>query len=285
VTDIQPIIPSNDDLFEQAMAKIHAMDPANNEVVEPDVEEEVTEPVEESPPSEVNEETLPLVEDEYITLGDNKITKTDAQRYYEFEQFLKQNPEVAERINEALRVQPIEQAKVEPVTPEPLPDFIDETDPSTAYLLAELNKLRDQQTTFVKDFQDRKQREDQASYESARDQWAAKYNFSPEEVRSIEQEGANLRIMPGLILNGMSIQAATDKTLDTALRSIPEIYDRYNASRNQAERVRDNADKLKQSKLSALAGKTGISSVPVAPATPAEKRSAMVDEIASALNE
>jgi hypothetical protein len=90
--------------------------------------------------------------------------------------------------------------------------------------------------------------------------------------------------MAGLISNGMSIAQATDRTLDTALRSIPEIYDRYISARTAEQRTRDNADKQHQTKLSALAGRTGVTSVPAPLATASDKRAAMVNDLATALS-
>jgi hypothetical protein len=305
MTDLIPQNPTGDsllqqspeeDLFQAAMAKIKGMEEPPPEAapgVVPDQEQEEGEEngpeTQEGDEEEVVEpETPEQTPDDSLDLGFGKIDKAKIKQLYDFEQFLLQNPEVAVRINEVLR-QPAINVPVTATTPPPppeptIPDFIDQDDPAQLYLVKEIQRLNDQYAQVAADFQQRRQQEDIAAYERAKTAWNAKYNFSAEELSSIEQEAGNLRIMAGLITGGMTIEQATDRTLDTALRSIPEIYDRYLAQRTAAQKQRDSQDQVKKNKLGALAGRTGVTSVPVPPVTQAEKRQAMVSDIAAALN-
>lgn len=292
-----PTTPTADELFEQAMATIHAMDPANqpkpsepdpsltSEETEPEPESSETSPIGEGEGSEGGEtETSPPSPDQ---LTGPRLTQEEIDRYYAFDQWLRANPEAAQAINDYA------QGRSQTLQPQPppqpiqsdLPDFIDKDDPAQAWMLQQITQLRQQQTDLITAQQERARIENEAIYTRARDAWNTKYNFSTEELAAIEQEGANLRIMGGLIAGGSTIEAATQRTLETALRSIPEIYDRYNASRTEAVRKQENADKAKQNKLGALAGRTGVTSVPAPSATPADKRAAMINDIASAMNE
>lgn len=311
MSDIQPQADDQtpESLFEQAMAKIHSMEAPPQPPTEPEPTSEPTPPVPPTEPTEPTSEPTPPAEptpepgeptppaeptadDNLITLGEIKLSKEDAKRYYEFEQFLKANPGAADGINRYLATYTPGQPPPAPTPPpEPeLPEFIDKEDPQTQYLISELQSLRQQQAQLIALQQQRAEQENLAAYNRARDSWNSSYNFSPEELAKIEQTGADLGIMGGMIVNQrLTIEQATAKTLDVALRSLPEVYDRYIAERTNSQRQADNervkADQERQKKLGALAGRTGATSVPTPPATKADVRQAMVNDFATAMSE
>lgn len=228
----------------------------------------------------------------------SSITKERAARLAEFEQFLQANPAVAEGIfGTVMGTHEIVAKTAAPATQEP-PEELDLDDPTTKRIWDELQATRQQLGAAAEIIQ---RHENQfntstaatvdATLNRAVASYAKQYNLSDTDMTEIQNVAARLNVVPSLMapVDPVSGQprkvdplAALEQAFDLARWQIPRLREQQ-ISVFQAE-TRDD-DKRKK-KLSSLGGASG--SAPRGPQrvpdNPAEKRSAMIAEVAQMLS-
>lgn len=264
---------------------------------EPDTEEAPT------PEAEVETEPAPEPEPEPQPEPSTALTPEQLQAYQQFDTILRANPDLSRLVTGVLSGQvSLEDAQTiaaqteVPVATEPPPD-LDLDDPAIRHLYeqnqaqaAALNDLRDQVHSHD-DFLNRQQQETSASLVArARSSFQQQYELDDAQMERIEQVAAGLQVLPALAqgFNPATGQyespdtlAAIERALELAYWTQPETRQReYQRQADQSKLV----TKRKQ-KLAAVSGNSG--SVPrtsPAPQTQEGRRTAMIQEVASAMS-
>jgi hypothetical protein len=148
---------------------------------------------------------------DYFTVNGNQFSRADIERLYSFDQYMRANPEAAQRVAEAIQPAPTGQPPVSPATP-PTPGTVDEwqepTPPETLDLEDPRDKIMwDMQLTaqrtawearqevrklnqsIVQDKQEQIQRQAAADMDTALSDFRAKFpGLNDDDVAAIRQE-------------------------------------------------------------------------------------------------
>ena len=185
-------------------------------------------PDEEQPTEEPGEE--PPADSDFITVRGQQIPRADIERLYEFDQYMRQNPETAQRVSQALAQPPAQPTGESPVPAAPPPEaaaptFVepqppegfDLDDPQIKFLWDQnVNTQRQiwEQGRQVADFARATQSQQQtiidaqarADMDSALSQFRAEFpGLNDDDVASVRQEAAPL--LPAMMQNLAPIDA------------------------------------------------------------------------------
>jgi hypothetical protein len=256
----------------------------------------------EHPPAEGSEVAPPPSGPQRVRVLDREFDEADAQALVEFYDWVRNNPQQAVAIDSYLRGQarlvpsdydPAGQAQVPagPSTPpaEPEPDPLDDLDPAVAEVLRErlskVDELSERLQTYEQSYEQAQARQWESQVSSAiqrgQETAATKFGLSQDEVQELMGEAAGMNIVAPLLSQRGDPNAAVDEALEIAYWRSPKF--REHALTKMALQEAESAKR--QRKASALSGGSG--SVPrtdKTPSTSTDRRSAMVSEIAQAVN-
>lgn len=233
-------------------------------------------------------------EDE-VTLPDGTVTTlSEVQRVLAFERYLTEHPDVAARVVEAARTSPSSAAsptESAPTTPPPLPDFIDADDPTTKWFVDQLAAV---QTDLQRSQAEEAQRRIQASNYAAEQALLSvkdKLSLSTVEIDRLRDYTAGLQIVPGIMSRHPdNMVAGFTEALEIAAYSLPEYRDKIIAQQVEAQNKVVKADRTRRNKLDKLSNKSGggglpqTNTKPVKEMTEAERREAMIQDVAHAMD-
>ncbi len=234
-----------------------------------------------------------------LDLGDGvTIDKNKALELAKFERYLNENPALAARLQgylanpSAVATLPITQlpptspgsGSATPLTPT-YPEELEEYAPVLQYLDKKFDDFNSQFQSVQQTVNQTKMEQIAKQVEEGISTWNSQYNFSTPELDAVVRHATELNVLPSFQASGMSPSDAAQKAMQLAFWDMPEIRDRYLANKQQSERSAAKADRDKQLKLSALGGTSGSPPPPPLPNTPEERRLAMTQEIAAAINQ
>lgn len=272
----------------------------SDEPVEPEEAPEEEEPEEEpeSPetPEEPGEEEpeVPPPGAEAWTYDDGlRIDRNQARVYAEFEQFLINNPQVAQAISQAIGAQPEPARPSEPQAPT-VPEGLDLDDPAVRALWNELVAQREmvaKTNDLLARHEAQLTQQNQSTTESlinnASLQFAKEHNLSDTEMQRVRDTAGRLQVLPSLLaptdpLTGVPRRvdpmAAIQEAFNIAYWQLPELRERE----MQRLTTKQREDRKRKGKLAALGGTSG--SVPRqvnVPNDPAARRKAMIADVAA----
>jgi hypothetical protein len=231
---------------------------------------------------------------DYVQLGDVRVPQDEAERVARFWDWMNTNPDEAMQFVGYMSgeydlvpkgQQPVEQQPQQPSTP------VDESDPyedwdllpeTVQERLKKVDKLESYLAAQHKQQQSVVQQQNLKSVETAQAQFANTYDLNSSEVSRLADEAARLNIVPALVQETGDPVRAVERALEIVYLQSEQGREReFNKRIAQTE-----AEKDKQRKMAAVGGTAG--SVPrqepdAVPGNAAERRSAMVNEIAAAL--
>lgn len=287
--------------------KLAAEEIANQDPAEEEAPDEPQEPDETGPDEEPEEEPegpetpeeqgeeepeTPAPSADAWTYDDGlRIDRDQARIYAEFEQFLINNPQVAQAISQTIGAQG-EPAKPEPQAPA-VPEGLDLDDPAVRALWNELVAQRDlvaRANETLQRHESQLTQQNQSTTESlinnASLQFAKDHDLSETEMKRVRDTAGRLQVLPALIsptdpITGVPRKvdpmAAIQEAFNIAYWQLPELRERE--MQRLTKKQRD--DRKRKGKLAALGGTSG--SVPRqvnVPNDPAARRQAMIAEIA-----
>jgi hypothetical protein len=249
-------------------------------------------------PGESEPATSPPPSDTWEVDG-RTLTKDQAETFLRFEQFLEENPNVADAIQRAVQEtqtpaqQPAVAESPAPSTPPEPPEELDLSDPVVKTLwdthqatLQQIAQLQELITRHDVQLTTQTEATSAALVERAVSSYKKERNLNDDQMNKVRQIAASMNIVDSLvqtvdpitgILSKPNPLAAVEKALDIAYWSIPEFREQE-ITRQFNERV---AEDEKKRKLSSLGGSSG--STPREQPTPVTKediKKAMTREVA-----
>jgi len=304
----EPVEAEEDDDFAALVAEFES----RYETVEED--EEIAPAQEEEVPSETHSaeeepQTSPesgQQEDSRIELMGREWEREQVEGLVEFYDWMAANPQAALDIDRyargQARIAPLEdpaapQPQVQQVQPpEPVDDSIyDDIDPAIAAKLRKIDEL----SASTQEIQERQQQAEQAQVQQVSqermsqaqqavrvgaDNFATRMGLDPDTIQALQDEAAELEILPGLARQKGDFVAAVEESLEIAYWRNPKYRDQAIEAR-----VNEQAQERKRtSKANALTGSSG-SAPREAPqfdlATEDGRRKAMVADLKASLND
>lgn len=288
----EPVIEEPAELDEMSRLLNERYPAAETSPEEPPAEPE---PVPEEVPTEVPVEVPPVSE---FDLGDGKkVTADQARRYLEFEAFLEANPAYGEVLTGLLtnkyRAVPVEEEPVVPQSPQ-IPAEIDAEDPAVRFLLsriddqnARLTDALNRLNTHEAQLTATRNANAEVAIGTARESFQKDHDLTDEQMNKVYDQAklVNLQAFPEMqAIDEKGLPRKTDpvgamlRAFDMAYRSLDEFHD----IEHERWLTTYQADQERKRKLNALGGTAGsISRTPREPSTPAERRQAMIDEVAA----
>lgn len=246
-----------------------------------DVDEEVTDT---TPDPNTTPDTS--AEPETVKVNGHDVPLADVQRLYEFDQYLRNNPEASQRVAKAINPEPdgepaptagpSGEPAVSPqaTTPTPLepPEFLDFDDPAQKFLWEsfQLQQSQIHSLTTATEKQQKSLADRQAVIDTDVAVSAfrtAHPNFNDEQMGKLRQHAAQMGILDSLLTTSPNPVAALSRTLDLAALDHEESRALYMAPpETPREKTATQKSQTRKDKLSALSGSSG--SVPRQTATP-----------------
>ena len=273
----------------------------------PTVESEAqpTTPSVTSPPSSPS--STPSQAEDVIEVDGVKYPTALLREFISFDNFLKLNPAAAERMRSAFQEpQAFTSPQPQYAPPPPIQDFtpsvptvlpsneeLDLEDPTTRYLVANLEQVRQQNAQFQAYLQQQQEQSNLQQLQSGVDTFTSAHSseLSPDEIIRVRQVAAANNYLDGFMRAGHPIGQATVMALDTAMWTIPEIRAKLSEGQQlaaiQAEQQSETqarADAARQRRLSALSNGNGNTSRTPAP-TQESPRLGLLRGIREALTE
>jgi hypothetical protein len=263
---------------------------------EDDEEETTNEPV--TPDETTTDDTIPEPVTSTVptvTVRGQQVPLADLERLYEFDQFLKSDPDAAARVQQAVAGQPVVPA--EPITPVAQtpqvvtpPDFLDLDDPVHKFLWEQsqsqqqsLLQLRQQEAARINAETERRANDDMATAISRFR--AAHPTFNDDQINTLRQHGARMNIVGAVMDTTPSPVEALVRVLDIAAMDNADLRPIFLAPPDESPTpTRRQQSTTRKSKLNALGGSTG--SVPRTTSTPrATTDKQAIDQFAKELAE
>lgn len=200
--------PTNEELSAALQARLGGGDDSVSES-EPASETEESGEGEGEPTPPVVETTPPPTDIEYFDLGDgNKLSREDAVRYQQFEQFLLDNPDFVTALQgiSSGELELVKKGEAPPPTQVEIPDGVDLDDPNIKFLYERLQAANEElQSTKSKLTEHEQQITNQSRstldslFNKARDTFQSERGLSPEEMQKVVDTAGGLNILPGLL--------------------------------------------------------------------------------------
>lgn len=289
--------PSNEDLsrlLNERLGSTVGSEPASTEE-EAGEQEPVNEQVNQEEPAPSAEDQL----QELIDLGDGrKLSKADAARYAQFEQYLIDNPEFTMALQGLSKgdyqLVPVQQQQQE--TKEETPPELDLDDPNIKWLHDQLESTRG---TLTETQQKLLEHEAQLTTQSeatinsvlnrAKVSFQNERSLSDDEMNQVYELAGSLNVLPSLMapndpITGLPRKVdpldAVEKALEMAYWTVPEFREKEVQRQLESNR----ADNERKRKMTSLGGSGGSTKKDVkAPTTKQEINAAMAAEIAAAM--
>jgi hypothetical protein len=229
---------------------------------------------------------------ETVTINGQQILTSDVQRLYEFDQFLRSNPEAAQRVKAA--VEPVVPAPAVEATPTPdpaltPPEWMDLEDPAQRFMWE--SHVTNQKTLSALQAQSMQRQQSEINAQAAANtntaisQWVAAHpNFNEDQVNEVRKHAAQMNLIDSLIATSPNPIVAVSRALDLAAMDKPELRTVYLDTEAPPTPTRQQASRTRKSKLNALGGSSG--SVPRTTTTPkAMSDREAIDQFAAGLAE
>jgi hypothetical protein len=230
-----------------------------------------------------------------ILINGNRIPREDVERLYNFDQYLRANPDTAARVAEAVnpRQPTVPKASQAPseFTPPPPPDFLDLDDPQTKFLWEQHVATRQEMFNQSQEFKRREaaiqQYQQQQSERQARDDMATALSqfrsafpgLNEDDMTSIRKDA--VAIVPGMMAQLQPVQALY-RSMEVAAWARADM--RPKLSSETQEQTEQQKSATRKRKAGAVA--SSPTSAPKVEARPSYRSDRdMVSEFAQALSE
>lgn len=242
---------------------------------------EVTPPV---PPIE------PTLLPDHVMVNGKQVSLADVQRLYEFDQFLRENPETAQRVQAA--VQPVVPVAAE--TPAPAnqeltpPEWMDLEDPAQKFMwdshVANQNTLLALQEQNARDAQERINAQARADMDVALQRWTAAHpNFNEDQIEAVRKHGAEMNIWAAVNATSPDPVTSLVRVMDIAALDDPALRTVYLTPEVKTP-TRQQRSTTRKGKLNSLGGSSGSVPRTTTPSRPLTDREA-IDQFAAGLAE
>jgi hypothetical protein len=229
------------------------------------------EPEEDSEEEEEVPETPPATPSDHVLINGQEVPLSDVQRLYEFDQYLRSNPDAAERVQAA--VKPTVPAAPAPPTNETLtpPEFLDLEDPAQkfmwdSYVRTQTDLAAIKQRDEIRE-QSNVQARATADMDQALAQWTAAHpNFNDDQIIAVRKHAAEMNVIGSLMATSSSPVAALARAMDLAALDNPDLRSIYLDPETHKTQTRKQKQATTKSKLNALGGSSG--SAPRTTSTP-----------------
>jgi hypothetical protein len=243
---------------------------------------------EEETPDEVDDEVppptpppAPPVQDPPVTAPDtvlvngNPVPLADIQRLYEFDQYLRQNPDAAERVQQAVTVRepavPTPAAAAPPANEVTPPDFLDMDDPAHKFMweshLAQQQQLQQFTQQNIQREQEALNQKAMAEMDTALSRFRSAHpNLNDDQIIQIRKHGAEMNIASAVMATTVNPVDGFVRILDLAALDTPDIRSTYLDTEVKKTPTTRQRSTERKGKLNALGGSSG--SVPRTTTTP-----------------
>lgn len=233
---------------------------------------------------------VPPVTD-HVTVNGQQVPLTDIQRLYEFDQFLRSNPEAAERVQAA--VQPVVPAPTETTPPADQeltpPEWMDLEDPQQRFMwdshvTNQKTLLALQQSNAQRQQAEINQRA-QTDMTTALSRWTAAHpNFNEDQIEAVRKHGADMNIIGSVMATSSDPVTALVRVMDIAALDDPDLRTVYLAPEEKKTPTRQQHSATRKGKLNSLGGSSGSVPRTTTPTRPQSDREA-IDQFALGLAE
>lgn len=244
-----------------------------------DEDEEIIPPTAETPPPADPENPSALLPDHVLVNG-NQVPLADVQRLWEFDKFLRENPEAAQRVQAA--VQPVVPAAETPppanqeLTP---PEWMDLEDPQQKFMWDQ--HVQTQQTLATIAQRDAAARQAEITQRATTDmatalsQWTAAHpNINEDQIEKVRAHAAEMNIIGSLMATSSTPVQALVRAMDIAALDDPDLRTVYLTPEVKTP-TRQQRSTTRKGKLNALGGSSGSvprTTTPSRPQTDQEAR-------------
>lgn len=256
----------------------------------PDPLEEVPpsspEPAEE-PPAPVEPPAEEPAAGSLVTLPDgSQISQERLNELAFLDRSFRQNPQIAERVTEAVRAAapslgniPDQLPVPEPQKPAEAPPELDLDDPALKYLWNELQSTKSQITSYQQAEAQRQAQAAALAVNAGKAEVAKKHNLNPDEITALDMRAASMIDLHRLAHSrGGDYKAATVEALELAALADPDYRTKFIPT--------PTPDTARQKNLTALAGGSGAtprSEPDPSTLSPEQRKAAMINELAQSL--
>lgn len=202
----------------------------------------------------------------HVLVNGKEIPLEDIQRLYDFDQFLRQNPDAAQRVQAA--VQPVVPAPADPPAPANQevaltpPEFLDLEDPAQKFMwdsyvrtqteLAQINQrdsIRERQVS---------QSRAVADMDQALTQWKTAHpNFNEDQIIEVRKHAAQMNVIDSLLATSSTPVDALVRAMDLAALDNPTLRTVYlDPEIHKTQTAKQRSD-TRKGKLSSLGGGSG----------------------------
>lgn len=273
--------------------------PDVHSVIDP-VQEAVTDPTEQTEPTEQAPAT--------ISIDGRDFPLEDIQGLIQFNDLLATNPALFAHIQEAVRsplTQPynpnVQQIPLEDKpAPSPVPKFevpedLDLDDPSTKFMVDQFQSIQDryndlasQNSQFTKYLEDQQAQYINASIATGKAQFQqANPSLTNQDMLLLEEEINRTQLLAGLRSTNpnLDLAAATREAFERSMWAVPEIRDRILHAKEIISLEEKREEQQRQAKLAALSGTSSSTPRVPPPATPADRKQQMINDLAQAMGQ
>lgn len=255
---------------------------------EEDEDEEIVPPVppvEGDPPPEVP----PALPADHVLVNGQPVPIADIQRLYEFDQYLRSNPDAAARVQQAVQPAVPTPESTPPANQELTPpDFLDMEDPAHKFMweshVAQQKQLAAFQQQTVAQAQQAAVERANADMALALERWKTSHpNFNEDQIIEVRKHAASMNVIDSLMATSTTPVDALVRAMDLAAIDNPDLRNVYlDTSHKTPSRKQQSA--TRKGKLNALGGTSGSVPRTTTPSRPQTDREA-IDEFAKGLAE
>lgn len=273
---------------------------------QPDPNEPGSDPPDDDDEEEEEQTQEPGGEADYFTINGNRFERADIERLYNFDQYMRNNPDVAQRVNDAI-ITPTSQAagtgtppvpetpaetSAEFEAPEP-PDFLDLDDPVQRFQWE--SHIETRRAIFDRDERDKRafaqmaaERQQQAERQAATDMQTALGNFKEAHPNLNDDDIAKIRqaaapYLPAMIQTLPPVEALS-RSMEVAAVMDNDLRDKITDPTAKTPTAREQS-RHRKGKLGQISG-SGRSAPRTEPSRPAYTSDKdMLNELAAAFSE
>lgn len=238
---------------------------------------------------------------DFLDFGDKgKFTRQEVENLIAFQQFVRNNPVVADGIAKLVSGAEPDAPIANPTAPkiDSVPEGLDLDDPAIKALWEEhlavrsrLDQLVPQIETATRQINLQQAEQAQTFLVRAKDSFQKEFDLTAEDMAKVTDTAARMNVLPALMnpidpVTGLPRTVDPLQALDTSFRTAYSLMPEFESRRLAKVQAAEQASKNKKKKLSSLAGSSG--SVPKStmqrePKTASDRRTAMIAEVANAM--
>jgi hypothetical protein len=266
------------------------------EEIEDETVDDTQTPVE-PPPAPVEGSTQPPATSpappDTVLVNGKPVAMADLQRLYEFDQYLRNNPEAAQRVQQAVTtIQPPVPAADPPKPPNEVitpPDFLDMDDPAHKFMWESHLEQQRQLQSFQQQTAAREQEALNNKALSEMDTALSKFrslhpNFNDDQITEMRRHAANMNIASAVMATTVNPVDGFVRILDLAAMDHPDLRTVYLAPAESPTPTRKQRSTERKGKLHSLGGSSGSVSRTTTTPRPVTDREA-IDQFAQGLAE